>query len=59
MPEGPYFLPKELALRIELQAGFTESLEHFPLVEQVPLELAANYDHVVQIYEKLLVSEAS
>jgi hypothetical protein len=52
MPEVPYFRLKELALlQIDLQAGFSELMEHFPQVEQVLLEHAANHDHVVQVYE--------
>jgi hypothetical protein len=52
MLEVQYFLLKMLAvLRLELYAGFSEQLEHFPQVEQVVLELSANHDHVVQVLE--------
>jgi hypothetical protein len=38
-----------LALRlIELQAGVLKLLEHFPQVEQVLLERAANHDHAIR-----------
>jgi hypothetical protein len=49
MPEVSHLLLQELTvLRIELQAGFSEPLKHFPQVEQMLLESAANYDHVIQ-----------
>jgi hypothetical protein len=52
MPEVPYFLLMELTLfRFELQAGFSELLKHFPQVEQVILESAANDEHVIQVHE--------
>jgi hypothetical protein len=36
-------------LRTELYASFSELPEHFPQVEQVLLEHAANHNHVVQV----------
>jgi hypothetical protein len=54
-PGLPYFFLKELALLwIELQADFSQPLEHFPQVEQALLECTANHDHV-QIHETLLM----
>jgi hypothetical protein len=44
--------PKQLALLwIQLQAGFSEPLEHFLQVEQVLLKGAADHDYVVQVHE--------
>jgi hypothetical protein len=48
MPKVPYFLPQEVTLlRIELQAGFSALQIYFLKVQQVLLESAANYNHVV------------
>jgi hypothetical protein len=52
MPQVSDFPPKQLALRwVQLQAGFSEPLQHFLLVEQVLLEGAADHDDVVQVHE--------
>jgi hypothetical protein len=43
----PYFFLEEADLtQIELQAIFSEPLEHFPRVGQVLLERASNHDHI-------------
>jgi hypothetical protein len=52
MPQVSDFPPKQLALLwIQLQAGFSEPLAHFPQVEQVLLEGAVDHDDVVQIHK--------
>jgi hypothetical protein len=50
MSEILYFLLKELVV-LELYAGFSEPVKHFPQVEQVLLESVANDNHVFQVQE--------
>jgi hypothetical protein len=43
---------KQMALLgIQLQAGFSEPLEHLPQVEQMLLEGAADHDNVFQVHK--------
>jgi hypothetical protein len=47
MPGVQYFLLKKFArLWIELEAGFSEPLQHFPQDKQVLLDHVTNHNHV-------------